>query len=185
MSTLATQIRNAAFDRLKGFGEFKSRRKSPVETLQPADLPALGVFLSRETMNADGDYNVGEPRFIVDALISISVVDLATGGNVLDGRIDEWVDRIEDTLLCDPTFVRLNDDKGMPLIEGFSQIARSYSFPKNGDSYLMEVRLQLTVRFRCHFAPQTQNTLQIVAVIAQPFGEAGTTFENQFETGGS
>lgn len=177
--SLALQIRDGAYTRiLAAFPEFKKEgraRRTPLKPIQVEQTPALGVFLVRETMNPDGDAAVGPPRFVSDVIIGISVVANAAKPEVADGWLDGLVDSIEDTLFRDPTFVGLLDIvSGKPIIEGFSQVVRSYEYPKDGEAYFIEVRLQITCRYRCYFDPNAPNALTEVAVTAQPFG-AGTS----------
>lgn len=174
MSQLATYIRDQAYNRLTSGNiavNWKSQRKIPLPTLQSEQLPALAVYVQSETMNPDGDDNVSVPSYIVDAVLSISVFDSAEKPEVLAGALDPLVDLIEDTLLQDITFVSLKDANGTFVIESFPQIRRSYSYPQAGESYYMEARLSLTVRFRAQFIPVTPTPLTDVMVDVQPFDQ--------------
>ena len=154
MSTLATQIRDAAFTRVVTAmpTAFKSTRKIPFPTLTPDMLPALGVYLLREQMSPDGDDNHAMPRYMVDAVIGFMLIDLANDPAVLEGAIDDRLDLIENTLLCDHTFLDLRDtETDKPIIESVPQISRTYQFPRDAESYYIEARLQMTFRFRCKF----------------------------------
>jgi hypothetical protein len=122
----------------------------------------------RETMQPDGDDNVSVPRYISDAVLGISVMDSGDKPTVIDGEIDPLVDLIEDTLLQDPSFVCLKWTDGQPLIESFPSIVRTYSFPQSSETYLIEARLLLTVRFRCYFEPLAPNPLTNVVVTVVP-----------------
>lgn len=179
------QIRDAAFTRIiKALADFKSARKIPFPTLQPDQVPALGVYLLREQYGPDGDPDVGPPRYVIDATIAVAVVDESSKPAVLNGSIDANVDRILDTLLCDPTFLDLRDSaSGQPIIESIPQITRTTRFPKEGETYYCEVSLQMTFRFRCLFEPLTPNDLKIIAVQAEPFGADNSTFTTQFDLG--
>jgi hypothetical protein len=173
VSTLATQIRDAAYDRLSNLSSFKSFRKTPIPTLSADMLPALGVFLMRETMNPDGDANTVNPRFLVDAVISFMVQDLASKPEVMEGSVDVMVDLIENTILSDSTFLDLRDAaSNQPIIEGVSQVTRTYSFPKDGETYFMECRLQMNFQFRCFFEPVAPNLLTSIVYTINPSGSA-------------
>lgn len=174
MSTIANYIRDAVMTRLQNVTQWKSTRKSPIPTLQPSSCPALGVFVLRETYNPDGDANVAEPKYITDLLLSVSVVDLATKPDVLDGSVDALIATILDTLLTDPTFVSLQDTSGNYLIDSVPQIVRSYQFPQNGETYYMECRLQMTIRYYVTFNPPTPNALMLVDVTPSPQPSSGT-----------
>jgi hypothetical protein len=134
----------------------------------------------RETMQPDGDDNVSVPRYISDAVIGVSIFDSGDKPEVVDGNIDPLVDLIEDTLLKDISFVSLTWTDGSPLVESFPSIVRSYSFPQSGETYFIEVRLQITVRFRCYFEPIAPNPLTDVVVTVVP--TQGTTLPNDQST---
>ena len=183
MSTFATQIRDAAFTRIQKAMrvDFKDWRRAPFPTFQVDKLPALSVYLLRETMSPNGDPNVGEPSFKVEALIGISILDSASDPDVLDGCVDRLLDRVEDTLFTDPTFVRLNTPDqlqsagGVPLLEGFTQVVRTPTYHREGEEYYLELRLQISCQFRCYYAPVAPNALTQVAVTVQPFGPGATS----------
>lgn len=173
MSSISNYIRDAMFDRIRTLYPWKVTRKAPSPTLQIGDVPALGVFLLRETMNPDGDANVGPPRYIVDAFISVAVIDNATDPQVLEGSLDAKVDAIRDALLKDHTFIDLRWTDNEPVIDSIPNITRTYQFPNNGETYYIECRLQFQVRYYCYFDPIAPNALLEVDVNTQPFD--GTT----------
>lgn len=166
MSTITTYIRDAIYSRLlaANIAPWKVTRKSPSPTLQTGDFPALGVFVMRESYNPDGDSNVGPPRYIVDAVISVAVIDLASKPDVLEGSVDARVDTILNTLLQDGTFIDLRWTDGKPILDSVPSIVRSYQFPQIGESYTLECRLQITFRFMCFFEPLAPNALLEVDV---------------------
>lgn len=183
MTTISNYIRDQALARIIAakIAPWKTTRVSPQPTLQTGDVPALGAYLIRETMNPDGDANVGVPRFIVDAVISFMVIDIATKPSVLEGSIDAIVDQIETTLLCDPTFVSLKDVGGNFLIDSIQQITRTYQFPNNGEAYYIECRLQMTFRFFVVFEPLTPNDLLKIDVTTQPMTDKVITGNDVLE----
>lgn len=170
MSTITTYIRDAMYTRLlaANIAPWKVTRKSPIPTLQTGDVPALGVFVMRESYQQDGDANVGPPRYIVDAVISAAVIDLASKPDVLEGSVDAKVDAILNTLLQDGTFIDLRWTDGKPVIDSVPSIQRTYQFPQIGESYYLECRLQMTFRFMCFFEPLAPNALTTVAVTPNP-----------------
>lgn len=169
--SLGTQIRDAAYDRLvKALGaQFKFTRKTPILPLQGDQLPQLGVFLVGETFSPDGDADVGPPRYKVDAQLSISVVVSAAAPDAADGQCDYLVDQVLTTLLTDGSFVALTDGTGAPLMESIGAIRRTMNFPKDGDAYYLEGRLQITCSYRCFFEPVAPNALEHVDITVQPF----------------
>lgn len=180
MSTIATYIRNQAYARLTTgaiSSNWVSTHKSPIPTRQGDQLPALGVYLMGEVLTPDGDANVSVPRFVSDVVLGISVLHLAENPEALDGKLDTLVDLIEDTLLQDISFVSLKGEDGKDVIESFPQIQRRYSYPQNGESYYAEVRLQITVRFRCYFEPKATTPLTEVDVHVSPFDNTAQSGE--------
>jgi len=171
VTTLSTYIRDQAYNRLT-VGSIKdnwrSSRKFPVPTLQSDLLPCLSVYLMQEDLNPDGDDNVSVPRYIADAILGLSIFDETTDPEVIDGNVDVLADLIEETLLTDISFVSLKDSTGAPLIESFPRLSRRYHFPSQGEKYFVECRLQLTVRYRCYFAPPTPTALTSVDVTSTP-----------------
>ncbi len=165
-ATNATAVRDAVFARAEPTSEWNLARTSDVPTLSGADLPALQVFLLSEEMSPDGDANVGVPRFVSDATIGISVVRGFDDPIVTDGDIDADVNDILNALLCDPTFV------GIPPagqtsdfeFEAVTRIKRRRLWAQLGETYALELRLELTFQYRCYFAPSTPNALTSVAV---------------------
>lgn len=168
MTTIATFIRDAAYNRILNIAPWKSVRRTPLPTLQSDQLPALGVFLLRETLNPDGDANVGPPRYIGDAVISFAITDLASKPDVLDGSVDKLIDLIQDTLLSDGTFIDLRDANNQQLIDSIPTIVRTFNFPNVGETYFLECRLAMTFRFFCNFPPRTPNLLRDVMVDVRP-----------------
>lgn len=168
MTTLATQIRDAVYSRLATLEGYTSFRKSPIPQLQPDALPALSVFISGETLTPDGDDNVGEPHFEASVTIAVSVVRGFDDPAVLSGAIDADVDAIESGLLCDPTFVTFGPDA---LFEGVSGIKRRRLYPqsgKDGETYLAELRLEITIRTRVSFEPDIDAAFEGVTITARP-----------------
>jgi len=180
MSTIATYIRDAAYNRLLTIAPWKSTRRTPIPTLQADMLPALGVFLLRETMNPDGDSNNGPPRYISDAVIAFTVTAASSTPDVLDTDVDALVDLIEDTLLCDGTFIDLRDAENKPILDSIPTISRTFNFPRDGETYFLECRVQMTFRFYCYFAPRTPNLLRKVSVDVRPFNDP-VTVADKFE----
>lgn len=172
MSTISTYIRDQAFQRLTTGvigANWASSRKVPLPTVQGDQLPCLAVYLLSEQMDPDGDANVGPPRYLSTMHLGISVIDSADKPDVIDGNLDALVDLIENTLLQDITFVSLQDTNGNYLIESFAQIRRSFAFPQQSESYMIEARLDISIQYRCFFEPIAPNKLTDVDVDTQPF----------------
>lgn len=122
-------------------------------------------------MRANGDPNVvGVGNYLNSLSLGISVFESADKAENLDGAMDPLVDLIENTLLEDITFVNLRyTDNITPVIEAFPSITRAYAYPNNGEFYLMECRLLITIEFRSMYLPITPNPFTDVEVTVQPF----------------
>jgi hypothetical protein len=182
MPLLATQIRDAMFDRITAAVPFKTARKVPIPPLQPDQLPALGVYLMSQRSTPDGDANVGVPRYIDNALISVMLIYAAGDPRVLEGVVDAQIDLIERLLLCDSTFLQMLDvETGEPIIESVPERVRTYQYPKDGETYYLEARLQMTFQFRSYFQPLAPNMLQQIMVTSQAFGD--DAFHTEIDVG--
>jgi hypothetical protein len=151
-TTNGTAIRDAAFTRAITAGAYTTTRKTDVPTLNGADLPALSVFMMRESMKPDGDANVAVPRFIATCTIGISVIRGFDDPVVTDGEIDADVDAILDALLRDLTFVGV-PPAGLGLFEGVTRVDRRRLFAQQGETYFVETRLELDFEYRAYFDP--------------------------------
>lgn len=186
MSTAATRIRNKIYDLLRPLTateDFKTIRITPVGMLQPDDLPAISIALLGERMTPIGDDNESGLRFDSDVTIGISVVRGFKAPHELDAQIDEDVDRIERTLLGDPDFTRFGEDRSLPdddperepYFEAITGIARRRSYPQGGETFLVEVRLEMSFRTSVDFDVSIADDLGEVGLQAKPFGAGEAT----------
>lgn len=166
MTTHATTIRNAVFDLAKTVQGFKTLRKTPMPTYSTADLPSLSVFLLSETGAPDGDENAGEPRFIHDARIGLSVVIQNDDTEAAEIDIDGLLDQIENQV-----YAKLHDSV---IFDGFTGFQRTYSFPRDGETYFLEARLQITIRFRTSWPPTITDAFEDMVVTTDIKADAPT-----------
>lgn len=152
--TRATLIRDAIADRIEAKGWFVSVQREQMPTLQPADLPLAQVYIMQESMTPDGDSNVGAPGFVAETVIGVSVLRGFDDPKTMAGRIDLDCDEIETALLTDPTFVSLGADA---LFESVERITRRRLFPKDGETYFAELRLEFTFDYRVLFEPKVDD----------------------------
>jgi hypothetical protein len=192
MSTAATRIRNAIFERvlpLTTTADFKTVRIMPVMMLQPDNLPALTVSLLGERMTPYGDDNEGEPRFNSEVTIGISIVRGMVTPAELDAQTDADVDQIEQLLLRDTTFVRfgvdprysVGDDRREPFFEAVSGITRRRTYPQSGEAYFVEVRLEMSFRVAVDYEPLLPDELKTIALSARPLGTGPDTPTTGFQ----
>lgn len=138
-------IRDAAVDLINRLGIMRSIREVPTFQWQPEDEPGCGVYLVRETSEPDGDFNAGEPHFLVSAVIGVSVLVRVDDPSELATATDFAVNPIQNVLLRTPEF--------LSLFEGFQGITRSPSYPTNASAYMSETRFEFTVGYRARFEP--------------------------------
>lgn len=117
MSKPALAIRDAIFNRVENWPGYVEFRRAPQITIQPEKLPSLAVYLTGETMRADGDANALEPHFMSEASIAISVVRKSGDQSVLEGEMDADATALEDAILTDPTFVHFGGEYEIPVGE--------------------------------------------------------------------
>lgn len=165
MTTYATSIRDAIYDRVKLLPGYTFQRQ-PVPTLEEEDLPQLTVWIIGETLSPDGDSNAGEPRFEATTTIAVSVVRGLQDPAVLDGQIDADVDVIEELLLTDPTFI--NHSTANPAaFESIRGITRRREYPKHGDTWLCELRLEFQFFNRISYPPVISDNFATLDVNAK------------------
>ena len=180
MSSPSTLLREAIVARLSGLDWLPVRtiRRQPRPQLQESNLPALLVILVDETENPEDEANTGQPRFLSEITVGISVVIGEQPPQQLDADLDDVVDRIRSTLLCDPSFVRgvdrsraEDDPDRYPLFEAVTKVRRGRLFPQDGATYFAEGRLELTFRTRTAYAPVLPDEpLTHLALTGRPLG---------------
>lgn len=176
MTPRAFEIRDAAFVALSGYGLFKTVKNSLVQQMEPADeLPAATVFVTREVRAADGDANAGEPHFIHDLTLGLIITIDSGDQSRLEDVLAYYTDQTVNRLLSDTTF--------LTHFEGISGITESQAFPKDGETYYAEARVEMTVQFRSRWAPYVPDdylrTRMTTRPIANPDAPAITTIIDQ------
>ncbi len=175
MSSAAIAIRDAVRSRIENLRRFVKISTIGVPQLQADDLPYCAIFISREAMAPDGDSNVGEPRFVSDVTIAISVVRAFTESSTLDADTDQDFADIANALLTDPTFVRFGRD---PLFESIERIDTRRLYPQVAETYVCELRMEMTFRTRIGFEPVVfddyHDTVLTVRPVANPDAPAIT-----------
>ncbi len=167
--TRSTQIRDAIASRIEATSWFELVQKTQTPTVQPDDLPMVQVYVMAETLTPDGDDNVGAPYFVAEPVIGVSIIRGFDDPDYLEGQIDADADRIEALLLRDPSFV------GFPpaadLFESIVRITRRRLYPKEGETYFAEMRIEFTFRYRVGFEPIISDDYLGATVKAWPVGK--------------
>lgn len=177
MSSIALGIRNAMYDRLANISDYNRTRKTHVRQLQASDLPALSVLIISEDMTSDGEHNTGVPKFIINPIIGVSIVRGFKRPEDLDADIDADATLILDKLLCDPSFVGFpgpdSDDPNpaVGLFEGITRIASRRQEHQQGETYLTELRLDMTFVSRIYFEPNVPDHYKGMTITTHPFND--------------
>jgi hypothetical protein len=177
MTTNSRAIRDAITERLTGQDWLPVRiiRNQPLPQLQTDELPGLMVVIMSENMTPDGDANCGPPSYEVDTTIGISLVAGFDEATALDSDIDEIVDKIEDALLRDSSFLHFYGSGSPPLFESITRITRRRLFPQDGESYFMELRLEMTFMHRVTYEPNVPDDYKKTVLTAKLAGSSEGT----------
>ncbi|SER57167.1 hypothetical protein SAMN05216548_12619 [Faunimonas pinastri] len=159
MTPEAADILDAAFDILKAIPGYVTYRKDRALPDQDDAFPVLGAFFIREQMNADGDLDAGEPRFVNELTLGVSSIGEAKPG-ALEADARTRAADIMNALLKSASFNRE--------IEGFSSVGSSIAFPGKGDRLLAEARVEFTVVFRTDWPPVIPDDYLGANVTARP-----------------
>lgn len=135
--------------------------------LDTTDLPALSVFLPRETMTPDGDANAGEPSFVNDCTFGIIVSLGFAKPEELKGQLAERADPILDALLQTTAFLRL--------FESVERIEAETVFAKEGETFIAELQIKFAVRFRTDWPPIVPDRFESVALTLREHGQTPGT----------
>jgi hypothetical protein len=144
-------------------------RKTPLPQAQPSDLPILSVFVMNEQSSRDGE---GYPQFERNITIGISVVRGFEDPVTLDGEIDGDIALIENTLLTDPTFVGKTPQGYFESVEGMT--CRRL-FPQVAETYVCELRLEMTFKTRVDFDPIVVDDFKKMVVDTKPLDTSDNT----------
>jgi len=177
-ATIATQIRNSIYSLITtpAFG-WKTTRKVPVLPVQIGQLPALGVYIIRDSKSPDGDADHGMPRYNCEVMIGIMVLDELTEEDALESKLDAVVDNILHTVLQsnNGVFLRLTDAGGNALVRAVPTINRTNEFPKDGETQYMQCRTQMTIQYQECYPPDLIGEFDIFGLTVQPPNQTGTT----------
>jgi hypothetical protein len=150
-------IRDATHDRLAKIGGIRKVLKTRTLPTKDDQLPIICVAHGGENGRPEGDANAGEPKFISDLHLLITIVDRADSDLVLDAGIARKVEEIKRTLFTDPSW--------LALFEAIESFAVTYHFPREADIVLCEGRMDLTVSYRSHWEPAAFDLEEIVTTL--------------------
>lgn len=160
-ATQAIRIRDYAFEALVPLtingSSMKSARKAPITTVQPNQLPAIGVFiLSEREVPLGGARQVTLPRFTNNVELGVSWVVMAIDDLLIDGSLNSFVAEAKCRLLGDPCFL-----EHFEFVEGVSS---EYNFSKVGESYIAELRMRMQVSYSTTYPPLSPYDLEFIDI---------------------
>lgn len=169
-------IRNMFFDKLVAAPFFAgyTARKSRALQITAANIPYLGVYLSNEDGNPDGDLNAGEIRLIHHLRMGFSVIVINNDPVECEDKLDQAYWTITNTLWRDPYLTNLIDTRAYPggvgtpdntRIEGVERTNWRHVYGNaglNNETPIGELQYTATVKYRADYAPIiTDNLLQV------------------------
>ena len=158
--TQSLVIRDAVYDRLSVLtingAPLKSAVKAPITTLQPDQLPALGVFINSELDVPLGEKPTSIPDFMTTTEIGISWAAMEGDQSVLDGALDQFAIQSKRSLLADPSF--------LSLFEFVEEIKRWLIFPKEGEGYIVETRMVMRFIYQTEYPPIAPYDLTMIDI---------------------
>jgi hypothetical protein len=172
-TTDSADIRDAAMAIIDGLGLFKETRVVASFQWQPSDLPACGVYLQRETAAPLGDLNAGEPDFMHEAVIGISILAKSFTEDELVVAVDRPVKAVLRALLTNPDFLKL--------FNGVSGVSRSPTLVSNAEGFISETRLEITVEFPTVWVPYVPDDFETVVMTTRPLGTSGPAITTRFD----
>jgi hypothetical protein len=161
-SSHAMTVRNAALARVRVlpyFANFRRFATSKLMQVQPQDIPFASVYFLREGGTVDGDVGVGEPKFIHDLTLGLSVVVAINNPVGQEEALDAAFEAIMEGVLQSAGFMHTYG------IEGYSRFNRTHEFGTLGSTNELpigELRLELGIRFRSQWPPVITDDLLVI-----------------------
>lgn len=162
MTAYATAIRDKAYEIVAELGLFETLRIVPTFQWQPEQAPAVGVYLRRDRMEAEGDANSAEPSFLHNVTIGISILTRANDPEELVAVTDEPANKVVEELLTRPDF--------LALFEAVTDVDQSPTYAPNASAYITENRIEFTVQFRSDWPPQIADEYAGASITTRPSG---------------
>lgn len=184
MSSHGIVIRDAIIARAEAMQEgatiqmWNKVNKQPGGTMQPDEMPTLGVFTMRERMIPDGDGNAGPLQFIHDVTIGLSIALKESNPDNADAALDAKIEALLTKLFGDPSFVSFAPGA---LFESIEQIDRTRIFPDKGEAYYVEGRVAITFRYRTYWEPVIPDNLEKVHVENKTFPEGTPQVKSEYD----
>lgn len=148
-------------ERAKALGVFKSLFTVPMETIDPANLPAIAVFLIEEVMASDG--NAGEPHFIHTVTYGLQAIIQSSDAEEQRKRIISVLGKLDMAILTDPKML-------MP-VEEIQNITRRFRFERVSEVPIAQFNSAFRLTFRSRWAPYVPDDYLVLHIeTAFPIG---------------
>lgn len=168
MSPEAVAFRDLTYDRVAAFGLFKTVKNGVMTAIEPADeLPAATVFLRRDRLSPDGDDNAGVPSFVQEVTLGLLVTIDAGSQQELEPALHLLTQKLVGCLMSDPAFIAE--------VEAVTGIDETQNFPKDGETYYAEARIEMTVKWRVDFEPCLPDDYRGASMTTRPYGKGEAT----------
>ena len=110
------------------------------------------VYLRKGKYQADGDPRTGEPRFIRERTVVVSLIRVAGTDEELDDDLDAEIDSVLAALLTDPTF--------LPDIEGIGSVEIEYDAKSEGEYRAIEAIISIEILDRVQYPPEVMDDFE-------------------------
>ena len=182
-------IRDMFFDAVLRQPFFQSgwtKRKCKQLSVQPQQIPYLGIYLIDETMTPDGDLNAGEIRFVHTLRLGFSVIIKNNDPVASERKLDEAFWSIMTGLWTDPYIMNWLDSHnphtgyGNPdnvLVEGIQRGTRKHIWGTtslDNELPIAELQYDVSAVYRTYWPPVIVDDLERINVQTVPLAHDGT-----------
>ncbi len=150
----AVDLQDVLVARAKTLVNFKTLFRTPMETWQPEDLPALAVFIVEERMDSTG--NAGEPHFVHDVNMGLQAVVVASDAEDQRDAIMYVLGQLDLAILTDPATL-IN-------IEEIKSITRRFKFERVAETPTAQFSSNMHVSFQSQWQPVVPDDFKILNV---------------------
>lgn len=148
--TPALEIRTAILALLEPMEAWAVVRHTPQPDYDTSKIPALGVFVIAEQDSPDGDANAGAIRFEEEIGIGVSILRGLKRPDDLDVDLELDNDAVRTLLFTNTDFTRHGPNG---LFEAVNRIQTTRRYPKEGESYFAELRIEMQFIKRLVYSP--------------------------------
>ena len=157
--TIANDVQSAMINSAKSIGGFKNLFDTPMETIQPADLPALAVFMVGETMTAtSGSEMAGQPEFWHDIDIGVQAVLVSPDAEDQRAKIVACVGMLDQAMLTDLLTQKI--------IQNITRVRRVFKFERVAEVPIVQYNALHSVRAWSTWPPIIPDSFNAIDIFA-------------------